>query len=140
MTLEYWNNLANQIILISVLLSGFSITIVANLIVHEKNDRLTNGILKTATLSAGSFLVTLFAMTKIAMLTIPGGYLKNVTEADFFTTRIIGMTTFMLGLVCLSILIGLSGWTKSKRVGIFTTVVGVMTFLLMLLTTTTISF
>jgi hypothetical protein len=48
MTCEYWNNLANQLVFVSSLLSGFSIAIVANLIVSDKNDKLTNALLKTA--------------------------------------------------------------------------------------------
>ena len=140
MTLEYWNSLANQMILISSLLSGFSITIVANLIISEKADKLTNRLLKTATISAGCFLVALFAMTKISMTTTPGGFLQNVTEDDFLLARIIGMFTFMIGLFALSFLIALSGWTKSKRMGIFTTVVGVISLLLILITLTDVGF
>ena len=65
-TLEYWNELAKQTILISSLLSGFSITVVANILVSDKNDKLTNRILKSATLSAGFFLVSVFACVKTA--------------------------------------------------------------------------
>lgn len=140
MTLEYWNSLANQLILISSLLSGFSIAIVANLIVSEKNDNLTNRLLKTATISGGCFLVSVFAMTKISMITTSGGYLKNVTENNFIIPRIIGMTTFLIGLFALTTLISLSGWTKSKKVGIFTTTIGIITLLLILTTLTDVSF
>lgn len=132
MTLEYWNNLANQFILISSLLSGFSIAVVANLLVHEKNDKISNWILKTATISAGSFLVTVFAMTKILMMTTPGGYLKNVVESDFLVPRIIGTLTFFIGLISIATIISLSGWAKSKKTGIFTSVVGAITFLAIL--------
>lgn len=134
MTLEYWNTLANQLILISSLLSGFSIAIVANLIVSERNNKLNNRLLKTATISAGCFLVSIFAMTKISMVTTPGGYLKNITEDDFFIPRTIGMITFLIGLFALTTLISLSGWTKSKKIGIFTTTIGTITLLLALLT------
>lgn len=134
MTLEYWNTLANQLILISSLLSGFSIAIVANLIVSERNNKLNNRLLKTATISAGCFLVSIFAMTKISMVTTPGGYLKNITEDDFFIPRTIGMITFLIGLFALTTLISLSGWTKSKKTGIFTTTIGTITLLLALLT------
>lgn len=134
MTLEYWNTLANQLILISSLLSGFSIAIVANLIVSERNNKLNNRLLKTATISAGCFLVSIFAMTKISMITTPGGYLKNITEDDFFIPRTIGMITFLIGLFALTTLISLSGWTKSKKIGIFTTTIGTITLLLALLT------
>lgn len=138
-TLEYWNELAKQTILISSLLSGFSITVVANLLVSDKNDKLFNRILKSATLAAGCFLVSVFAMIQISMMTTPGGYIKNVTADDFFIPRVIGMVTFMVGLFSLSAMISLSGWTKSKKVGIYTTVIGILTLLLVFITMTRIS-
>lgn len=138
-TLEYWNTLANQTILISSLLSGFSIAVVANLLVSDKNDKLTNRILKSATLSAGCFLVSVFAMIQISMMTTPGGYMKAVAAEDFIVPRVIGMVTFMIGLFSLTMMISLSGWTKSKKVGIYTTVIGVLTLLLIFVTMTRIS-
>ena len=140
MSLEYWNSLANQVILISALLSGFSIAIVANVIVSDNKNKYANRILKTATIAAGSFLVSVFAMTKIALLTTPGAYLKHITENDFMMPRIIGIITFMIGLFALSALIGYSGWIKSKKIGIFTTIVGVVTLILILLTMIKINF
>ncbi len=133
-TLEYWNTLANQTILISALLSGFSIAIVANILVSDKNDKLINRILKLGTISAGCFLVSVFAMTQISMITTPGGYIKNVTINDFLIPRIIGLFTFMIGLLALSAIISLSGWVKSKRTGIFTSTIGILTLILILLT------
>lgn len=138
-TLEYWNELAKQTILISSLLSGFSITVTANLLVSEKNNKLFNRILKSATLAAGCFLVSVFAMIQIAMMTTSGGYLENVTANDFFVPKVIGVTTFMIGLFSLSVMISLSGWTKSKKVGIYTTVIGILTLLLIFITMTRIS-
>ncbi|MFB1022498.1 MAG: hypothetical protein ACI9DK_002629 [Vicingaceae bacterium] len=70
-TLEYWGALANRTILISSLLSGFSITVGANLLISDKNDKLTNRILKSATLAAGCFLVTVFSMIQISIITTP---------------------------------------------------------------------
>lgn len=133
-TLEYWNTLANQVILISSLLSGFSMTLVASIIVSDKRDPLTNSILAAATLSVGCFLVSVFTMIQISMITTPGGELKNVVAKDFLTPRVIGMTTFMIGLFSLALMISLSGWTKSRKAGIFTTVVGVLTLLLIFVT------
>lgn len=133
-TLEYWNELAHQTILVSSLLSGFSITVVASILVSEKKDRLTNRILKFATLSAGCFLVTLFSMVQISMITTRGGFLEDVVANDFVIPRVIGMITFIIGIFSLMIMISLSGWTKSKEVGRFTTIVGVLAFLLILMT------
>lgn len=138
-TLDYWNELAKQTILISSLLSGFSITIVANILVSDKNDNLTNRILKAATLAAGCFLVSVFAMVQISMMTTPGGYLKEVAAKDFIVPRIIGILTFMIGLFSLTVMISLSGWTKSKEIGRFTTSIGILTLILILVTMIRIS-
>lgn len=73
------------------------------------------------------------------MTTTPGGYIKNVSIDDFQIARIIGMLTFMLGLFSLSAMIGLSGWTKSKKVGIFTTAIGILTLILIFITMTRIN-
>lgn len=135
-TLEYWNELGKQTLLITSLLSGFSITVVANLLVSGKNDKLTNQILKSATLSSGCFLVSVFAMVSIVMTTTPGGYLKDVGLDDFQVARIVGMLTFMTGLFSLSIMIALSGWTKSKKTGRFTTLIGIFTLILIFMTMT----
>jgi hypothetical protein len=67
--LEYWNTLAHQILLTTTLLSGFSIAVVANLLVYESKNRITIIILRIATVAAGSFLINVFAMTKIIMIT-----------------------------------------------------------------------
>ncbi|WP_103071585.1 hypothetical protein [Aquimarina sediminis] len=133
-TLEYWNTLANQTILIGSLLSGFSIAIVANLLVSDQNSKLINRILRLATISAGCFLVSVFAMFQISMVTTPGGYITNVTTRDFFIPRVVGISTFMIGLFALSAIIALSGWAKSKKTGIFTSIVGLLTLLLILTT------
>ena len=134
MTLEYFNELAKQTLLISSLLSGFSIAVVANLLVSDKNERLTNIILKAATLAAGCFLVSVFAMVNIIMTTTPGGYIQDVTINDFQISRTVGLLTFMIGLFALTTMIALSGWTKSKKVGRFTTIVGILTLILIFIT------
>lgn len=139
MTLEYWNELAKQTLLISSLLSGFSIAVVANLLVSDRKDKLTSRILKAATLSASCFLVAVFAMVSIVMITTPGGYVNEVSIDDFQVSRVVGMTTFMVGLFALCTMLALSGWTKSKRVGIYTTVLGIMTLVLIFITMTRFS-
>ena len=139
-TLEYWNSLAQQLVLINTLLSGFSIAIVANLIVSDREDKLTVNILKVATISAGCFLVSLFSMSQISMITTPGGYLQNVNENDFFMPRMIGIVSFMFGLFSLTVMIALSGWTKSRSTGRFTTLVSAIMFILIMMTMVKVGF
>lgn len=133
LSLEYWNTLSHQMILTSSLMSGFSMAIVVSLLVYESDNRFINYILKASTICAGCFLITIFAATKIFLMTTKG-YPFNVEANDITFPRIIGGMTYMLGIICLSVVIMLSGWTKSRSLGIFTTIVGVLTFLLILMT------
>jgi hypothetical protein len=129
---EYWNKLADQTITISALLGGFSIAVIANLLVSETRNRLTNKIMGASTLAASFFLVTIFAMTKLLMMTT-NGYPIKVVANDLLLPRVIGVIAFLLGIISLLTMISLAGWTKSKKMGLFTTTVGVLTFLLILI-------
>jgi len=128
---EYWNKLADQTILVSSLLSGFSITVVANLLVAELNTRLLNTIMVFATLSATFFLITVFGMTNLLLMTT-AGYPFPVVSEDLFYPRVIGSIFFFLGIISLLVMISLSGWTKSKKMGMFTTILGVLALILIL--------
>lgn len=132
MSFEYWNKLADHFVFISSLLGGFSIAVVASLIAYDSKNRFVIYILKAATVAAGCFLVSVFAMTDILMKTTPG-YPTHVVENDWLLSRVIGMGALFFGIISLLIVISLSGWTKSRRTGIFTTIVGVLTFLLVLI-------
>ena len=127
--LEYLHKIAEQIIVICSLLAGFSIAVVANFLISDTKGRLLNKIMLFATSSASFFLITLFSMTKIIIKTTEG-YPYNVSFDDLLFPRIIGFISFLLGVISLITMISLSGWTKSKKMGIFTTVLGILSLLL----------
>ncbi|MFH6985781.1 hypothetical protein [Marinoscillum luteum] len=116
----------------SVFLGGFSIALTANLLISKLETRLLNIILKLATTSSGGFLTTVFAMTNILMRTTDG-YPGAIAESGLNTPRIIGFLGYIVGVFSLLTIIGLSGWTKSKGTGIFTTVVSVITLIFFLI-------
>ena len=89
MTFEYWNKLADQTITISSLLGGFSIAVIANILISETNTRLLKNIMIAATLAASFFIVTVFAMTKLLMMTT-NGYSMKLTESDLMFPSIVG--------------------------------------------------
>jgi len=132
MSFEYWNKLADQLIVISSLLGGFSIAVIANFLISDTNTRLSRNIMKAAVLAASFFLVSMFAMTKILMMTSNGFPLK-IAEGDLRISSIIGAMTLFFGIVSLITMIALAGWTKSKKMGRFTTVVGILTFIFILI-------
>ncbi|WP_124981451.1 hypothetical protein [Nonlabens xiamenensis] len=128
---EYWNRLADQTILISSLLCGFSIAILANFLVASLRSRLTNYILVLSTCAAGFLLISVFAMTKLLLLTTQG-YPFPVVNDDLFFPRIVGSCSFFLGIFSLISVISLSGWTRSKRLGRITTLIGLLTLICLL--------
>ena len=134
-TLEYYNKLADQVITISALLGGFSIAVIANFLVSDTKTRLTNNIMVASTLAACLFLVTVFAMTKVLMMTTEG-YPQKVLDSDLIFPRAIGVFAFFFGIISLLAMISLAGWTKSKKMGILTTIAGIVTLLLILIMTT----
>ena len=132
LTFEYWNKLAEQIITISSLLGGFSIAVIANFLVSDLNTKLSKSIMAVSTLAASFFLITVFAMTNLLMKTTVG-YPFKVVDNDLMLPRVVGMITFFIGIISLVALISMSGWTKSKKMGRFTTILGTITLLLILL-------
>lgn len=133
-TFEYWNKLADQIILISTLLGGFSIAVIANLLVSELNTKLIKSIMFFSTLAASFFFITVFAMTKLLLMTTDG-YPIKFEESDLLIPRIIGSLFFFLGIISLTSVISLAGWIKSKKMGRITTTIGILTLILILLMT-----
>ncbi len=86
--------------------------------------------------SAASFLfVTIFAMTKLLLMTTEG-YPFKVVNGDLALPRLVGTISFFIGILSLIVVISLAGWTKSKRMGKLTTGLGILTLILILLMTT----
>ena len=129
---EYLNKLASQLITITSLLGGFSIAIVANLLVSKMNTRLGKSIFIVTILSACSFLISLFAFVSVVMMTTDGYSNKIITANDLLATRLIGFICFLFGVIFLTTFISLAGYTKSKKIGIFTTAIGILTIVLLL--------
>ena len=129
--LEYWNKLASQQIFISAFLGGFSLTIIASLLVREISGIYKKRIFKTAIISAASFLICLFASTNMLMMTTPG-FPVEVGDRELMLPRLISGITFFIGIISLVVIISLAGWTQSKSMGRFTTVIGILTLILMI--------
>ena len=132
LSFEYLNKIAEQIVTISSLLGGFSIAVIANIIISETNTRITKYLLVSSSLAACFFLVTIFTMTNLLMKT-SSGYPLPIDDGDLKLPRLVGIVFFYLGTISLISLISLAGWTKSKKMGIFTAVAGLITLVLTLM-------
>lgn len=93
-TFEYWNKLADQIIMISSLLGGFTIAVIANLLVSEVNTRLFKNIMIVSTLTASFFLISVFACLGI-LFSIMRWPMNAFNEIGLPILIIVGIIGFM---------------------------------------------
>lgn len=116
---------------ISALLCGFSLTILVLIFDKQNTDRFLVNIFRFSILASGAFLVSIFAMTDIFMMTTKGFPLA-VEDKDLIFPNLVGGISFFIGIVSISIIIALLGWTKSKPLGVFSTVIGVVTLIMII--------
>lgn len=131
-SLEYMNKFASQMQFISALLGGFSLTMLGLLFDKKDSDKIMVNIFRFSILATGAFLVSIFAMTNIFMMTTEGFPLK-VESKDWVFPNVLGSIAFLLGIISMSIIISLVGWTKSRALGIFSTTIGIITLISIIL-------
>lgn len=130
--LSYINELAKQLAFISSFLGGFSVTFLGALILSDKEGRLMRSLIVSTAVSAFAFIITVMAMTQLIMVST-AGYPFKIEQGDLNTSRIIGTLAFMFGVLSLLLTIGLSGWLKSRRLGLITSILGGLTLIIFIL-------
>ncbi len=124
---EYYSKVAEQLVLISVFLGGISATILGTLMTNDKNSRLVKTMIVGLSLSAASFIVAVMSMTRVQMIVALDSPMHHISHD---TPRLIGALSFFLGIYTLLFVISLSGWMQSKRIGIITTLIGIISGIL----------
>lgn len=132
LSFEYMNKLASQTQFIGALLCGFSLTVLVLLFEKKDADQININIFRFSILSTGAFLVSIFAMSNIVMVTTEG-FPFEVDQSDLILPRILGITSFFVGIISITVIISLFGWTKSRKLGLFSTTIGILTLILMIL-------
>jgi len=132
LSFEYMNKFASQMQFISALLCGFSLTVLALFFDKKDADKIIVNIFRFSILATGAFLVSIFAMTNIFMMTTEG-FPIDVEGKDLIFPNVLGGISFLIGIISISTIIALVGWTKSKSLGIFSTTIGIITLILIIL-------
>ncbi len=130
--LPYMNELAKQIAFISSFLGGFSVTLLGALILSDKDGRLLRVLTVSTATASLAFIVSVAAMTQMIMVTTEG-YPFPVDQGQLFSSRLVGTLALLVGMMASIVTISLSGWVRSKKLGIFTTVLGSLTMIAMFL-------
>jgi len=121
--------LYSQLTSVSAVLAGFAITFLALLLGHRESNRYLSASVGVTVVAAASLLVAALGWSLI------GSLLSQVVDANTGAPaegydlswlagahRILSFA-FLCGLVSLFVMLGLSGWLRSRALGIFSTAV-----------------
>ncbi len=124
LTPEYIVAVGEQLSFVSAFLGGISATILVTIVVFTSPKISVNWIVSSSSLAACSLLIAVVASWRLMILLHPE--IPFPISVDAFIIRILwfGMLAgYALGFMSLLVSIGLSGWLRSKRNGIITSVV-----------------
>lgn len=128
---DYFKQIAEQLVFISVFLGGISATILGTLIISDLQHKLFKWMIICLSLAATSFIVAVIGMNKVLIILAPNSPYENTAEyLDF--PRLVGGLAFYIGIYALIAVISISGWLRSKRIGYFTTALGIISGILVL--------
>jgi hypothetical protein len=126
---EYFRILAEQLAFVSVFLGGISATILGTLIVVKNDRKVYKIMILGLSLAAFSFIVAVLGMNKVMMILAPDSPYNNQSELLFYP-RLVGGLSFYIGIFSLILVISLSGWLKSKKMGVITSAIGIISSIL----------
>ncbi len=125
MNQDFLINQTEHLVLLSAFLGGFSATFLAAILVAGTSKRITNWIVCLSAISACSFIVS--TISSIAFL---NGLQPDspVFDQQFSLSFVRAVSAFalLIGIFSLLSSIGLSGWIRSKKVGVVTSAVSLV--------------
>ncbi|KAA9331388.1 hypothetical protein F0P96_14170 [Hymenobacter busanensis] len=130
---EYLAEIARQMSAISAFLGGFAAAFLGTLLTQSTPRRVVSWAVASAAVASVGFIITVIAMTKLVVVLHPQAP-ANVSKSGVLGARATGLLCFMLGIYALMASIGLSGWLRSRRMGIITSVLAGAGALLITLT------
>ncbi|MBF7073979.1 hypothetical protein ISG33_11265 [Glaciecola sp. MH2013] len=129
-TTSYMLTAAEQMAFVSAFLGGVSATILVTIAVLTKGRRVANLILITSALAACSLLISVIASLRLVIALHPDlPFTPEQSQVYFLWFSMIN--GYGLGVMSLLTSIGLSGWLRSKLVGVITSIfafVGILFF------------
>lgn len=126
---NYLIDLASQLAFLSAFLGGFAATFLATLLVADSSKRITNWIVGSTALSACSFVVAVISFVMLGTIVHPDS--PSIKSEDVINTaRVVSFLGFSIGILMLLVSVGFSGWLRSKRVGVVTSFISFLAFVI----------
>ena len=131
MSTSYYIVQTEQLVLLSAFLGGFSATFLAAILALKSSERVTNWIVCLSAISACSFIVAAIISISIVNGLQPDSLEQYKIEV-FQKDRLASALALLIGIFSLLSSIGLSGWIRSKQVGLTTSAAAVVSIVLVL--------
>ena len=131
MSTSYYIVQTEQLVLLSAFLGGFSATFLAAILALKSSERVTNWIVCLSAISACSFIVAAIISISIVNGLQPDS-LEQYKIEEFQKDRLASALALLIGIFSLLSSIGLSGWIRSKQVGLTTSAAAVVSIVLVL--------
>lgn len=117
----YALEVAEQMSLVGVFLGGVSITLLITLVVVNKPGKLVNWMVGVSALAACVLLISVVSSLRLIIDLHPEFPSPDTTSpAEISLLWKSMVASYGLGVLCLALCIGLSGWLRSRQTGIIT--------------------
>ena len=122
MNAEFLAETGRQIASLSAFLGGFAATFLGILLQSTDSRRHVSWAAGAAAVASASFILAVISGTALALVLHPGAP-SNVAKPTFLPqVRTLILITFACGIYSILLSLGLSGWTRSRALGIVTSV------------------
>jgi len=119
---EYLSELARQFSFLSAFLGGFAATFFVTLLVADSPKRCADWSLRCAATATSSFVVSAVSFVMLLMVLNPEVPANVRSASSIDHARVVGFLGFMLGVYALLASVGISGWIRSRRLGLVTSI------------------
>ena len=117
---EFLAEIGRQIAFLSAFLGGFAATFLGILLQSPSSRRHVGWAAGAAAVASASFILAVISGTALALIFHPGAP-AGIARPDFVPqVRTLILITFAIGIYSTLLSLGLSGWIRSRRLGIVT--------------------
>jgi hypothetical protein len=120
MSAEFLAETGRQIAALSAFLGGFAATFLGILLQSSNSRRYVGWAAGAAAVASASFILAVISGTALALVSHPGAP-SGVAKPTFLPqVRVLILITFACGIYSILLSLGLSGWIRSRALGIVT--------------------
>lgn len=124
--LDYLAKIAQQIAFLSAFLGGFAATFLATLLAVSSPKKIAEWTIGCAAFSAVGFIIAVTGSIMMTVVLHPAAPSNVLKSSSVTHARLISFLAFSVGIYTLLCSMGLSGWIRSRRTGMITSIAALM--------------